>query len=244
MRARRRTRGQHEIRGRRLPVHPPNSVGTRERVPATAAPPRSPGSRASACQASLARPSRALGATRSAARRPLLPNERDGAGRGPARPGVGSRRPRRAGHRAAGCGPSASRRWKGSTPRPASASTAAGRRSSPTTRSRPCSGAARAASPSTGSSPPDHSHRQARGAEPESKSADADAAQRMPPAPSEQQVGREAGQEGLTAETGVTVTLLSHSAHTPSFRATWCLPECGSPMTIVGYVTGSLPDTQ
>lgn len=52
------------------------------------------------------------------------------------------------------------------------------------------------------------------------------------------------GQEGLTVETGVTVTLLSHSAHTPSFRATWCFPECGSPMTIVGYVTGSLPDTQ
>ncbi len=42
------------------------------------------------------------------------------------------------------------------------------------------------------------------------------------------------GQEGLTAETGVTVTLLSHSAHTPSFRATWCFPECGNPMTIVG----------
>ncbi len=52
------------------------------------------------------------------------------------------------------------------------------------------------------------------------------------------------GQEGLTAETGVAVTLLSHSAHHPSFRATWCFPERGSPMTIVGYATGSLPDTQ
>jgi hypothetical protein len=52
------------------------------------------------------------------------------------------------------------------------------------------------------------------------------------------------GQEGLTADTGVTVTLLSHSAHHPSFRATWCFPECGSPMTIVGYAAGVLPDTQ
>ncbi len=52
------------------------------------------------------------------------------------------------------------------------------------------------------------------------------------------------GQEGLTAETGVAVTLLSHSAHHPSFRATWCFPERGSPMTIVGNADGFLPDTQ
>ncbi len=52
------------------------------------------------------------------------------------------------------------------------------------------------------------------------------------------------GQEGLTFETGVAVTLLSHRAHHPSFRATWCFPERGSPMTIVGYAFGVLPDTQ
>ncbi|WP_406733978.1 Tn3 family transposase [Streptomyces sp. NBC_01794] len=47
---------------------------------------------------------------------------------------------------------SASPRPKGSTPRPARASTAAGPRSSPTTCSTPCSAAARAASPSSRSS--------------------------------------------------------------------------------------------
>ncbi|MFF5161438.1 recombinase family protein [Streptomyces sp. NPDC000348] len=48
---------------------------------------------------------------------------------------------------------SGSRRWKGSTPRPARASTAAGPRSSPTTCCTPCSAAGRAASPSSRSSP-------------------------------------------------------------------------------------------
>lgn len=59
-----------------------------------------------------------------------------------------SRRWRRPSGRASG-----SRRWRGSTPRPARASTAADPRSSPPTCSRPCSAAARAASPSSRSSP-------------------------------------------------------------------------------------------
>lgn len=43
-----------------------------------------------------------------------------------------------------------------------------------------------------------------------------------------------AGQEGFAAETAVAVTVLSHSANSPSESATWCAPAPGSPTTSVG----------
>lgn len=52
------------------------------------------------------------------------------------------------------------------------------------------------------------------------------------------------GQEGFDAVTAVTVTLLSHSASTPSSRASWVAPLPGRPTTRVGYETGAAPDTQ
>lgn len=55
---------------------------------------------------------------------------------------------------------------------------------------------------------------------------------------------RTSGQDGLAAEKALTVTLLSHSAKTPSVMAIWCEPAPGTPITSVGKLAGVAPETQ